>query len=209
MKRVALVFMILIATMAYGNDWSKVADILTKSVVYVNSNDGSCSGFVINAHVNAGISDKGNREKNYILTAAHCNGKELYADHVPATIVYLDPQKDLMVLEVSDLNRSALKLAMANPKIGDSVASYGYGFGLERALFRTATISDDKLYIPEDNIGGPFIVTDAAFVGGQSGGPVVDLAGDVVLIVQRGGQGVGIGVGAEILRTQVGRYFEK
>ena len=76
-------------------------------------------------------------------------------------------------------------------------------------MFRTAHIADDDTYIPEDGIGGPFIVTDAQFVGGQSGGPVVNASGDVVLIVQRGGGGVGIGVGAETIRGKAGRYLQK
>jgi hypothetical protein len=114
-----------------------------------------------------------------------------------------------MVLEVADLARPALRLAKNNPKIGDEVASLGYGWGLERPMFRTTHISDDETYIHEDGIGGPFMVTDDVFVGGQSGGPAINHAGEVVMIVQRGGGGVGMGVGAEMLRAKVGRYFEK
>lgn len=193
----------------FANDWSKVADTLARAVVYVNNAEGSCSGFVINANARGPAAKTGSKSTDFILTAAHCDGDKLYADHVPAAVIYKDPQKDLMVLEVEHLDRPALPLSTNNPKIGDAVASYGFGFGLERALFRTATISDDKLYIPEQGIGGPFIVTDAAFVGGQSGCPVANLNGDVVLIVQRGGDGVGIGVGAEIIQAAVGRYFAR
>ncbi len=207
MKRVAFALILLFATPVFANDWTKVADSLAKSVVYVDNTEGSCSGWVINA--NARPVAKDGVKMNFVLTAAHCDGDKLYVDHVPANVVYKDAKKDLLVLEVEDLGRPALKLAASNPKIGDSVASYGYGFGMERAMFRTATISDDKFYIPEEGIGGPFIVTDAAFVGGQSGGPVADLAGNVVLIVQRGGSGVGIGVGAEIMQAAVGRFFGK
>jgi S1-C subfamily serine protease len=204
------VFVGFYALATFANDWSKVADELAKSVVYIDNAEGSCSGFVINADARRGDKDdKATKATDFVLTAAHCDGAKLYADHVPANVIYKDDKKDLMVLEVENLDRPALKLAASNPKIGDSVASFGYGFGLERAMFRTATISDDKFYIPEDGIGGPFIVTDAAFVGGQSGGPVANLNGEVVLIVQRGGQGVGIGVGAEIMRAAVGRFFAR
>jgi S1-C subfamily serine protease len=60
------------------------------------------------------------------------------------------------------------------------------------------------------NVGGPFISTDASFVGGQSGGPVVDINGNVVSIVQRGDDGTtGMGVGVEIIRERMGRFFAK
>ena len=186
-------------------DWTPVADKLSKSVVYIETKTGSCTGFVI--HSDAKGKDK--EDVDYILTAAHCDGAELYVDQTVARVLSKDTKKDLMVLEVPNLDRPALKLAKDNPKIGDEVASLGYGWGLERPMFRTAHVSDDKTYIPEDGIGGPFIVIDAQFVSGQSGGPVVNAAGEVALMVQRGGGGVGIGVGAETMRSKAGRYFEK
>jgi hypothetical protein len=100
-------------------------------------------------------------------------------------------------------------LAEHNPKIGEEIASYGYGFALERPMFRTAHVADDKTYIPEDGIGGPLIVIDAQYVGGQSGGPCVNTAGEVVSIVQRGGPGVGIGIGVETIKGKIGRYLPK
>jgi S1-C subfamily serine protease len=203
MKRILSLVLVLFASVSvFANDWSAAAAKVTKSAVYIENAEGSCTGFVINSAARA----KG--ETDFVLTAAHCDGEKLFVDHVPARVIYKDTQKDLLVLEVEDLSRPALKLAGSNPKIGDQVASYGYGFGLERAMFRTATISDDQSVIPEIP-GGPFIQTDAQFVPGQSGGPVVNVSGDVLLIVQRGGGGVGIGVGAETIRAAVGRFFEK
>jgi len=186
-------------------DWIPLADKLGKSVVYIENTSGSCTGFVINADA----TNKDKEDVDYILTAAHCNGEGLYVDQTAAKVLWLDTKKDLMVLEVSDLNRPALKLAKDNPKVGDEVASLGYGWGLERPMFRTAHVSDDDTYIPEDGIGGPFIVIDAQFVSGQSGGPVINTAGEVALIVQRGGGAVGIGVGAEVIRSKTGKYWEK
>jgi S1-C subfamily serine protease len=193
------------ALLTFAAEWTPIAEKLSKSVVYIESAEGSCTGFLINTDVKH---DK-DSDKDYVLTAAHCDGEKLYVDQATAKVISKDTKKDLMVLEVEDTGRPALKLAKDNPKIGDEVASLGYGWGLERPMFRTAHVSDDNTYIPEDGIGGPFIVIDAQFVGGQSGGPVINTAGEVVLIVQRGGGGVGIGVGAEVIRSKVGRYFEK
>lgn len=186
-------------------DWNAVALRLAKSVVYIETKHGSCTGFVI--HDAAKNKDK--EDVDYVLTAAHCEGDDLYADQTVAKVIWKDTKKDLLVLEVADLGRPSLPIAQANPKVGDSIASFGFGFGLERPMFRTAIVSDDKTYIPEDGIGGPLIVIDADYVSGMSGGPVVNVAGEVVSIVQRGSSGVGLGVGAETLRDKVGRYLQK
>jgi hypothetical protein len=153
--------MIALALIMALADWSGVADTLSKSVVYIESKGGSCTGFVINAKA----TNKDKEDVDYILTAAHCEGAELYADQTAAHVLWKDTKKDLMVLEVANLDRPALKLAKDNPKIGEDVASYGYGWGLERPMFRTAHVSD--------------------------------------------GGGVGIGVGAETMKSKIGRYCEK
>ena len=193
------------ALRTFAADWTPIADKLSKSVVYIETKRGSCTGFVIHSDVKK----KDEPDSDYILTAAHCEGDEMFADQTVAKVIWKDTKKDLMVLQVEDLNRPALKLAQDNPKIGDEVASLGYGWGLERPMFRTAHVSDDDTYIPEDGIGGPFIVIDAQFVPGQSGGPCINTQGEVALIVQRGGGAVGIGVGAEVIRSKTGKFWEK
>lgn len=207
MKRVILTYILWAMCPLFinaGSEWSAVADRLRASTVFIESEDGLCSGFVIHSAARKG-------DKDWILTCAHCNADKLFADHVPATVIYKDAKgnRDLMVLEVDDLQRPALSLASKNPEIGAAVASFGFGFGMQDAMFRQAHISATSYYIPEGGIGGPFLMIDAGFVGGQSGGAVVNQAGEVVMIVQRGSESVGIGIGAELIRESVGRYFGK
>lgn len=208
MKRVGVVALVaVVINMAVVNaaDWTPIAEKLAQSVVYIETSEGSCTGFVI-------ADDERGKDKesvDHIMTAAHCEGAQMFADQVGARVLWKDTKKDLMVLEVADTGKPALRLAKSNPKVGDEVASYGFGWGLERPMFRTAHVSDDNTYIPQDGIGGPFMVIDAQFVPGMSGGPVVNAAGEVVLIVQRGGGGVGIGIGAETIKSKAGRYFQK
>lgn len=206
MRRVVLTYILWAFCPLFINaavEWTPAVERLKRSAVYLENTDGSCTAFVINAAA------REKKDRDFLLTAAHCDGEKLYADHVPATVIFKDAKKDLMVIETDNLERPALKLAAKNPDTGDEVASYGYGMGLERSMFRIAHVSDTAMYIPEEGIGGPFIVIDAAFVGGQSGGPVVNTSGEVVLIVQRGSNTVGIGVGAELIREAVGRFWEK
>lgn len=185
----------------YATDaWQAAIAKAQSAVVYIQvGDDGGCTGFVIN------------QKAKYVLTAAHCQGDHLWVDRVRGEIVALDTKKDLMVLQVKDLDpaRAALSLAAKDPEIREDVMSVGYGYALERPFFKTAHVSDTAVQIPQENIGGPFIGVDASFTPGQSGGPVVNAKGEVVMIVQRGDGGtLGLGVGAEMIRERVGRFFE-
>jgi S1-C subfamily serine protease len=185
-------------------DWTTVVELLAKATVYIETKGGGCTGFVINT-----VLDKDDDKKTRLLTAAHCEGEQMYADQTPTKVLFKDTKKDLMILETDDLERPALKLASGDPKVGDLVASYGYGYSLERPMFRVAHVSDDKTYVSENGIGGPLFMLDAAFVPGQSGGPVVNAAGELVMIVQLATDRVGLGVGAEVIKAKVGRFFAK
>lgn len=194
---------VLIASPALAADWQAVAEKTRESIVYINSADGSCTGFVIDADA------KGDTDR--ILTAAHCDsepGHPLFADSAIARVIWKNAKADLMILEVADTGRPAIAVAKHNPKTGEELASYGYGYALERPMLRTAHVSDEAAIVPGTE-GGPFVMIDAAFVPGQSGGPCVNAAGEVVSIVQMASDRIGIGVGAETIRSKAGRYLPK
>lgn|SRR3990167_1283654 len=195
MKRVflALAAVVVFTIPAIAADWTIIASKLRESIVSIENEDGRCSGFVID------------NDRDFVLTAAHCDGKELYVDLSPAKIRAKDVKNDLMVLFVEGIDRPALKLGN-RPKIGDDVASYGFGWGWERPLFRLAHVSDDNTIVPQIE-GGPWIVVDADFIPGQSGGPIVNTKGEVVSIVQRTGGGLGLGVGSDVIAAKMGKYF--
>jgi S1-C subfamily serine protease len=188
------------ATHAHAADWTPVADKLAQSVVYIAvGSEGSCTGFVINANYK--------NDTDLVLTAAHCAG-DLLVDSMPARLVWKDAKQDLMVLQVEDTGRPAVTVSKKDPTQGEEIASFGYGYGLEKPMLRIAHVSNASIEIPEIE-GGPFVMIDAGYVGGQSGGPNINAAGEVVSIVQRASGLVGIGVGAERIRSKVGRYLEK
>lgn len=174
--------------------WANVAAKLKESVVYIETDDGSCSGFVID------------NTRDYVLTAAHCDGKNLYADSTPVKIKSKDRKSDLMVLYVEDLDKPALSLSTIQAQIGEEVGSLGYGWGLQTPMFRVGHISDTSAEVP-DLDGGPFVLIDAAFVPGQSGCPVVNAKGEVVSIVQKTSDRVGVGQRLDKMRDKVGKYF--
>lgn len=189
-----LLSLLVIVPVRAAYDWAIVAEKLRDSIVSIETKDGRCSGFVIDD------------ARDFVLAAAHCDGDELYVDMSPAKVRAKDVKNDIMVLFVEGIDRPALTMAARNPRVGDEVASYGFGWGLERPFFRVAHVSDVKTVLPGVE-GGPFIVVDAAFVPGQSGCPVVNTRGEVVSVVQLGSANVGLGVGVDKIREKVGKYF--
>lgn len=197
-KRFAVVAFLAFATPAIAADWTSVAPQVRDSIVEIQVGDeGACTGFVID------------NDRDLVLTAAHCDpgpDQQLFADLRPASVKAKDDKNDLLVLEVKGIDRPALRLAKDDPKIGEEVASYGYGYALENPMFRVAHVSVEDISINRSR----YIMLDIDFVPGQSGGPVVNAAGDVVMIVQMGdGHAVGIGIGAERIDDRVGRFFSK
>lgn len=180
---------------APGDQWGAIAEQIRKSVIYIETDDGSCSGFSIDD------------ARDYVLTAAHCDGKNLVAAMTPAKIKAKDTKSDLMVLYVEDLDAPALRLADVQAQVGEEVASFGYGWSLDRPMFRVGHISDNSAEVP-NLAGGPFVIVDAAFVPGQSGCPVVNAKGEVVSIVQLTTDRAGFGQQLQKLKDKVGKYFE-
>lgn len=201
MKRIllSLFFVTLFTASSFAvNTWSPIAEKVEKSLAFLMvGQEGSCTAFSIN------------EKENYVLTANHCfghdvEGKDLLVDNAPAKLVARDQKKDLLVLFVKGLDKPAIHLAKSNPKVGDEMASYGFGYALSKPLFRVTHASA----IDTEEAPGE-IITDTDFTPGQSGGPVVNADGDLVMIVQAGdGHGLGIGRGVEDIKKAVGRYFE-
>jgi S1-C subfamily serine protease len=203
MRRVqVLVLFIISVTVGILNaaEWAPIADKLGQSVVYIENGEGSCTGFVINANYK--------QDTDLVLTAAHCDGSALMVDHMPGKVIWKDAKQDLLVVQIDDSGRPAVTIGKKDPANGDELASFGYGYGLEKPMLRIAHVSNASIELPEIE-GGPFVMIDAGYVGGQSGGPCVNASGEVVSIVQRASGLVGIGVGAERIRGKVGRYLEK
>ncbi len=177
--------------------WVTVAEKLQKSVMQISN---VCSGFVIN------------EEKKYALTAKHCGNddpsKPVVIDLVPATVVATDVQYDLLVLHVPGLDRPAIYLADEDVQTGEEVVSWGFGGGYPRGMLRHAWVSQSKAIVP-DAAPEEWVLFDSAFVGGQSGGAVVNEKGEVVAIVQMSSDRMALGRGVSRLKDRVGKYWGK
>lgn len=192
-KLIFAMLLIVMPSLASAQEWGKTIAMVKESIVNIESKDGRCTGFVID------------NDKDLVMTAAHCDGEAMYVDLAPAKVIAKDVKNDLLIVKVEGLDRPALKFAAKNPAIGEQVASYGFGWGWERPIFRMTHVSDTMMTIPELE-GGPWVVLDTELIPGQSGGAIFNVAGEVVSIVQRTSNGMGLGVGVEVIRAKLGRY---
>ena len=100
-----------------------------------------------------------------------------------AAVVVADPQRDLALLRVDTDGLSPASFAAAGDvRIGDEVLAVGYALDLDGDPTVTLGIvsSLDRTLITDAGALKGLIQTDAAISSGNSGGPLVNAAGDVV-----------------------------
>lgn len=183
-----------------------------------NPRGGVGSGFVIsesgevatNAHVvSQGEGDDLKRADEVYVNFADDN-------QVKAKIVGLDPNADVALLRLDTTAGLTLRpLALGNSdevQVGEPVAAIGSPFGEEQSLSVGVVSATDRAIeslTGFETLGA--VQTDAAINQGNSGGPLIDSAGDVIGINAqiRTNSGGGEGVGYAIPSTQVKRSIEQ
>lgn len=165
----------------------RMISTVTASIVRIEitheDGKGVCTGFVVAV--------------DRVQTAAHCLGDVMTADGEDATVVAIDPSLDLMLLKATT-HKPALRFADKAPEVYSQVVGIGYAQGFTRviALFAMVELHD---YAPGEGIA-PGLIVVGPWIHGMSGGPVVNLRGEVVGIVQRANDGLGYGVSAQVVR---------
>lgn len=171
--------------------FAKVAAAVADSVVTIQSisdQEGmQGSGFVVdgrgyivtNNHV---ISEAANNPSQFKTTVVFNDGKE-----VPAHLVGRDPKTDLAVLKVDNVNNlTVAKLGDSDKvRVGDEVLAAGAPLGL-RSTVTHGIISALHRPIPLSGEGSDTdtvidgVQTDASINHGNSGGPLIDMASQVI-----------------------------
>jgi serine protease Do len=124
-----------------------------------------------------------------------------------ARVVGTDVYSDLAVLEVDETPPEATPLPLVDrdPAIGTEVLAIGNPFGLSGSI-SAGVVSGRNRALPAPNgFSIPDAVqTDAAVNPGNSGGPLVDLEGDVVGVVNSGGgDNIGFAISAAMVERVV------
>lgn len=163
-------------------------------------------------------------EQGHIVTAAHVvdNATSLtvaFQDGTTRTAHLLgkDDATDVAVLKVdpAGLTLHPLQLgSSASLKVGDPVAAIGDPFGYERSI-STGIVSgvDRTIQAPNGFTVAHAIQTDAALNPGNSGGPVLNAAGQVIGIADQiatggssnGNTGVGFAVPIDLVKAELGQ----
>src|SRR5258705_115128 len=134
---------------------------------------GAGSGFIINSD-------------GYILTNTHvvANADEVTVRltdrrEFPAKVIGADERTDVAVIKISATNLPIVKLGdPSRIKPGQGVPALGSPFGFENSA-TAGIISATSRSVPGENYV-PFIQTDVAVNPGNSGGPLFNMAGEVI-----------------------------
>jgi len=143
-------------------------------------------------------------KEGYIVTNNHViedaddiKVKLANGDEFDATVVGRDPKTDLALIKIpksSDLNPIPWGKS-EDMEVGDWVVAIGSPFGLEQTV--TAGIVSAKGRTIGSGPYDDFIQTDASINQGNSGGPLLNLKGEVIGIntaIIAGGQGIGFAI---------------
>ena len=133
------------------------------------------SGFIVNA-------------KGYILTNHHVieDASRIMVglqsgQRFPGIVVGVDPETDVAVIKIdSPKDLPTLTLGDSNAaQVGDWVLAMGSPFGLDQTV-TAGIISKKERESPYFNVFQRFLQTDAAINRGNSGGPLVNMRGEVI-----------------------------
>ena len=137
-------------------------------------------------------------------------------DWTSTELIGTDYHSDLAVLEVDHVPEAAdpLSLSDRQPVVGQEVAAIGNPLGLEGTMTRGIVSGVNRsISMPEDYVVDDLeysfpnaIQTDAAVNPGNSGGPIVDLNGEVVGVVNAGSpftDNIGFAISAAVTRRVV------
>ncbi|MGB7069696.1 MAG: trypsin-like peptidase domain-containing protein [Pyrinomonadaceae bacterium] len=158
-------------------------------------------------------------KQGYIITNAHVvsdamrivvrldSGREL-----PAIVVGMDTQMDIAVLKVEPgVELPTVKMGDSNAAlVGDWVLALGSPFGLARSV-TAGIISQTQRETPYATPFQKFIQTDAAINRGNSGGPLVNMSGEVIGVNSQIATGTGdySGVGFALPSNEVIEVYDQ
>jgi putative serine protease PepD len=190
-----------------GLSAGEVYDRAASAVVEIQSGNATGTGFVIDSEGHV-VTNEHVVDQAETAQVSFAEGAE-----EQARVIATDRSTDLAVLEVDLEGHGVDPLELdssANVKVGDQVYAIGNPFGLERSL--TAGIVSAvgrQIEAPNGFTIDDAIQTDAPVNQGNSGGPLLDAAGNVIGVVSQiasetgGNVGIGYAVPSDTVRSVV------
>lgn len=133
------------------------------------------------------------------------------------TKIYRDPESDIAILQVKDLQLSSAKLGDSdNIRVGDDVIAIGTALGEFRHTVTTGVISGLGRGITANDMFGQsaeslenVIQTDAAINPGNSGGPLINRCGEVIgvnVAVSSNAQNIGFAIPINVIKNTISNF---
>jgi len=188
-------------TNGYRSVYEDVVDSVATVRTYVeDGGGGQGSAFVYN--------------DDYLVTNEHvvADADEVYVRYrdsgwIETSIAAVDVYSDLAVLEIRTKPESATPLPFvdAEPGVGTEVVAIGNPFGLSGSVSAGIVSGVDRTLPAANGFSiSDAIQTDAAVNPGNSGGPLVNLDGEVVGVINSGGgDNIGFGISAALTQRVV------
>ena len=140
-------------------------------------------------------------------------------DEIKATVVGKDATTDLAVLKIDAHARALTPLALADSstvEVGQPVVAIGNPFGLTRTLTAGVVSAVERHISSPNQSQEDAIQTDASINHGNSGGPLIDMHGQVVGVTSQietgtggnsGNVGIGFAIPSNTVRTVVAQLI--
>jgi serine protease Do len=158
-----------------------------------------------------------------ILTTEHVVNKALQVTiklyngkRCAGRVIWSDPIRDIALIQTNPtISLPPLPLGSSrNSKVGELVMSIGNPMGLEYST-TTGVISGKNrpvVFSNSDKMFEDIIQTDCAINPGSSGGPLINLNGQVIgmnAFIARDNQGLGFAIGIDGIKKRIHRFLSK
>jgi serine protease Do len=149
----------------------------------------------------------------YIVTNNHVieDAEEIYVqflegDEYPAQLIERDPTTDIALIKIDATNLNELTLADSSKvEVGEWVLLIGNPLGMQASV-SSGIVSGNERTLPGSLLIQEFFQTDAAMNHGNSGGPLLNLDGDVIgmnscMLTSNGGNiGLGFSIPSNLIK---------